>query len=103
MNNLEIDDLVQYLIDKCGCTAEEADAYVTGEDEYLSEVGISGYGREDGQPALSDEDAANTIIDQREVEDYIIEHKGLARGLVERMSQAEYDYMEMTDMFGYEE
>ena len=63
MNNLDIDDLMQYLIDKCECTAEEAEAYVIGEDEYLAEAGISGYGREDGKPDLSDDDAANTIVD----------------------------------------
>ena len=99
-NFLDTDDLSKFLVESTKCTPEEAAAYVVGEDEYLAEIGISGYGTEDGEPALTDEEAAHTVVDQRDVEAYIVEHKGLERSLVESLSEAEYNYMESHGFFG---
>ena len=32
---LDLDELAQYLAEKCGCTVEDADMYLYGEEEYL--------------------------------------------------------------------
>lgn len=97
MENELVFDLVkvaQYLAEKCGCTIEEADMYLIGEEEYLASIGLSGYGRKDGTPSLTDEEATNIVIEVQAVEDYVVEHKGLDRALVEKLSQAESEYME---------
>ena len=38
---LDLDELAQYLAEKCGCTVEDADMYLYGEEEYLASIGIS--------------------------------------------------------------
>lgn len=91
---LDLDELAQYLAEKCGCNVEDADMYLIGEEEYLASVGLSGYGREDRTPFLPDEETANAVVEVQAIEDYVVEHKGLDRELVEKLAQAEAEYME---------
>ena len=91
---LDLDELAQYLAEKCGCTVEDADMYLYGEEEYLASIGISGYSHEDGMPFLTVEEGANIVVEAQAVEDYVVEHKGLDRALVEKLYQAELEYME---------
>ena len=90
----DLDTVAEYLVEKCGCTVEDADMYLIGEDEYLASIGISGYGHEDGMPFLTAEEGASIVVEAQAVEDYVVEHKGLARALVEKLYQAELEYME---------
>ena len=96
---LDTDDQAKYMVENTGCSLEQANLYIEGEDEYLASIGLSGYGTEDGIPALSIEEAAHTVVDQVDVENYIVEHKGLDRGLLESLSEAEYNYMESHGFF----
>ena len=91
---LDLDELAQYLAEKCVCTVEDEDMYLIGEEEYLASVGLSGYGREDRTPFLPDEETANAVVEVQAIEDYVVEHKGLDRELVEKLAQAEAEYME---------
>lgn len=90
----DLDKVAQYLAEKCGCTVEDANMYLIGEEEYLASIGLSGYGHEDRTPFPTDEEAANITVEVQAIEDYVIEHKGLDRVLVEKLSQAELEYME---------
>ena len=97
---LNIDDQAKYMAEITGCSLDQVNLYIEGEDEYLASIGISGYGSEDGVPALSTEEAAHTVVDQVDVENYIVEHKGLDKDLVDSLSEAEYNYMESHGFFG---
>ena len=90
----DLDKVAQYLAEKCGCTVEDADMYLIGEEEYLASIGLSGDGHKDETSLLTNEEAANTVVENQAIEDYVVEHKGLDRVLVEKLSQAELEYME---------
>ena len=97
---LDVEDMGNYMVESVGCSIDQAFLYIEGEDEYLASIGISGYGTEDGMPELSDEEAASLVVNQIDIENYIVEHKGLSRTLVESLSEAEYKYMESHGFFG---
>lgn len=97
---LDIDDQAKYFVESTGCSVDQANLYIEGEEEYLASIGLSGYGTKAGEPALSEEEAAHTVVDQLDIENYIVEHKGLNRSLVECLSDAEYKYMESHGFFG---
>lgn len=88
---LNVEDEAAFLVERTGCSLEEANLYLEGEEEYLHTLGLSGLEGEDGM--LTAEEAANTVVYDDDVKNYIIEHKGLERGLVDRLSDYSDVYM----------
>ena len=85
----DLNKVAQYLAEKCGCTVEDADMYLIGEEEYLASIGLSGDGHEDETSLLTNEEAANTVVENQAIEDYVLFRSGGQCGLNTGMACAD--------------
>ena len=91
MVELNIDEEIDYLVEKTGCTSEQGYLYIEAEDKFLDSNGIIDYEGNDELPEGLYEGALS--IDNDEMVNFISVSTGIDRDLVEKMSYAELDYM----------
>ncbi len=85
----DFDSISNYLVEKGVCTAEEALTYLEAEDAYYDSVGLNDYG-EAGEPT---EPSTAPVIDQNDVDAYIVEHTNLELSKVQDISDQLMEYL----------
>jgi len=92
MIELNIDEEIDYLVEKTGCTSEQGYLYIEAEDEFLYSNGLIDY--EGNDKLLEGPYEGAPTIDNDEMINFISVSTGIDRDLVEKMSYAEIDYFE---------
>ncbi|WDC83390.1 hypothetical protein PL321_11605 [Caloramator sp. mosi_1] len=92
MIELNIDEEVDYLVEKTGCTSEKGYLFIEAEYEYLDNNGLINHEGNDELPEGPYEGAPS--IDNDEMVNFISVLTGIDRVLVEKMSYAKLNYME---------
>lgn len=96
MIELNIDEEVDYLVEKTGCTSEQGYLYIEAEDKFLDSNGLIDY--EGNDELLEGPYEGASSVDNDEMINFISVSTGIDRDLVEKMSYAELDYMESIDL-----
>lgn len=85
-----IDEEVQFLMDETGCDSGEAMDYLDASEDYLVSIGVLGNISEEDLHASPE----NTpVVETDKLVAYVVEKTGLSRSLVEKLSDAELDYL----------
>ncbi|MBQ6537415.1 MAG: hypothetical protein IJL75_00750 [Eubacterium sp.] len=87
----DLDEIIEHLAASGVCTEEEASVYLEAEDAYYDSIGM--YDFED-EEAVSDDPASIPVVDQRDVDAYIVQNTDLDESKVEQISQHLVEYME---------
>ncbi|MBP3805923.1 MAG: hypothetical protein J6I76_18900 [Oribacterium sp.] len=75
---------------------DEAYEYLEAEDYYYDFAGINVYDLDNIQPSQM---VSNTVIDQMDVDKYIVKETGLSAETVNKMSEVLHEYMEKNGFF----
>ena len=89
-------DIADYLVSRGACTRDEAYKYLEAEDDYYDAAGLNVYDSDTIQPSQME---SNTVIDQKDVDQYIVKKTGLSPIIVEKVSDVLYEYMEKNGFF----
>lgn len=91
MKEYNFNDIADYMASKGVCTRDDAYKYLEAEDDYYDVVGLNVYDLDDIEPSQA---VTSTYIDQRDVDKFIVKQTGLPAEIVDRMTEALYEYME---------
>ena len=92
MIKINIEEEIDYLVEKTGCTSEQGYLYLEAEDKFLDSKGLIDYEGNDELPQGPHEGAPS--VDNDEMVNFISVSTGIDRDLVEKMSYTEIDYFE---------
>lgn len=96
MLEYNFNDIADYMVSKGVCARDEAYKYLEAEDEYYDAAGLNVYELDNIQPSQM---ISNTVIDQMDVDKYIVKETGLSAETVDKMSEVLYEYMEKNGFF----
>lgn len=86
---VDLDEEVAYMMEKTGLSETECYDYLDAADDYLIELGVLGNIDDDSQA-----DPANApVVDNDKLVAYVAEKTGMNLNVVEKLSDAEYDYL----------
>ncbi|MBO4394888.1 MAG: hypothetical protein J5819_00895 [Eubacterium sp.] len=97
---IDFDEISNYLVEKGVCTAEEAISYLEAEDDYYDSIGLNVYDEDEIDEEMSSSDRSTApVVDQRDVDAYIVEHTDLEPSKVDDITGYLMEYLYGYDVF----
>ena len=91
MRKLDFDELAWYIAKESGSSLRQVYEYLENEEMYLSEIGISGYGKPDFVYEKANPENA-PCVKSEDVYRYVSEHTDLPMELIEKFGELEELY-----------
>ncbi len=96
MLDYNFSDIADYLVSRGACTRDEAYKYLEAEDDYYDDAGLNVY---DSDTIQTSQMESNIVIDQADVDQYIVKKTGLSPIIVEKVTEVLFEYMEKNGYF----